>query len=237
MSAFLCHEYSRMQIVTTSFTLPSSRDVSEMTAGALRIQHLIEFIEDATEKSPDAVFDLSRSLIDTICKSILADLDVHVPKRKGTLDFLNATINALKLDLEYSESDSSTDDPVGITANGLYEAMRGISKLRNQQGMIAHGKDAYAPSSDNIQAQFVARAADAIVHILYRTHRKQVEQGTRSRICYKDYETENRQIDESYGDDHLIDLVQEFRVSEVLYKLDMEAYRNALIEVKNESAE
>lgn len=218
----------------TQFVLQASRHVSEMAAGAIHIKAQILAIESAIEQSPAFVFDLSKSLIDTVCKTILEDRGVKLPGKPESPALLRETLKALKLHHDDVDQTEKTYESLKKTANGLQTALTGICELRNAHGLIGHGRDGYAPALESVQAQFVASAADAIVHILYRSHRGYGNSGGPGRVFYEDFEKENSRIDESYDNDALTEFVKQFRPSEVLFKIDKEAYRAAIEDIKNE---
>ncbi|MCY4184736.1 MAG: abortive infection family protein [Rhodobacteraceae bacterium] len=219
------------------FVLQASRQVSEMAPGAIHIRMQIQAIETAIEQSPAFVFDLSKSLIDTVCKTILEDRGVKLPSNPNSSTLLKETLKALKLHHEDIDQTEKTFESLKKTANGLHTAFTGIYELRNRHGLIGHGRDGYAPALDNIQAQFVASAADTIVHLLYRSHKGYGGIETVSRIVYEDYGKENMLIDESYDDNSITEFVKKFRPSDVLYKMDRDSYRAAVEDVRNLEAE
>lgn len=216
------------------FVLQASRQVSEMAAGALHIHALIEAIEVAIDQSPSFVFDFSKSLIDTVCKTILNDRCVQIADNPDSPQLFRVTLNALKLHSDDLDETERTHSSLKKTINGLQTAINGICELRNSHGLIGHGQDGYASSLDKIQAQFVASATDAIVHILYRSHKGYGGTGGAARVIYEDNETKNVIIDESYDDDALTEFVKQFRPSEVLFKMDVNEYRSAVEDNKNE---
>ena len=220
----------------SQFTLQASRQISDMAAGAIHIHAQIKAIEVAIEQSPAFVFDLSKSLIDTVCKTILEDRGVNLPGKPKSAQLLTETLKTLKLHHEDIDQTEKTYESLKKTANGLQTALTGICELRNSHGLIGHGQDGYALALESIQAQFVARAADAIVHILYRSHKRYGGNEVKSRIIYEDYDNENTRIDELYDDDLMTDFVRQFRSSEILFKIDKEAYWVAINDVKNEEA-
>ncbi|MAS87170.1 MAG: hypothetical protein CMH30_04230 [Micavibrio sp.] len=217
-----------------AFILQASRQVSEMAAGAVHIKAQIQAIETAIDQSPAFVFDLSKSLIDTVCKTILEDRGVKLPGKPESPALLRETLKVLKMHHDDVDQTEKTYESLKKTANGLQTAMAGICELRNTHGLIGHGRDGYAPALESIQAQFVASTADTIIHILYRSHKGYGNGGAVSRIFYQDYDAENAQIDESYDDDALTEFVKQFRPSEVLFNMDKDAYKAAIEDIKNE---
>ena len=221
----------------TKFTLQFSRQVAEMAAGAIHIKTQIEAIERYVEESPSLVFDLSKSLIDTVCKTILEDRGKKLPsKTPDSPQLFKETLKALKLHHDDVDKTKKTDKNLKKIASGLQATFNAICELRNSHGLVGHGQDGYAPVMENTQAQFVASAADSIVHILYKSHKGYGENDTSVRVFYEDCEKENTHIDEVYNndDDVFLDLVKQFRPSEILFKMDEVAYREEIEEIRNE---
>lgn len=124
-----------------AFILQASRQISEMAAGAFHIKAQIQAIESAIEQSPAFVFDLSKSLIDTVCKTILEDRGVKLPGKPDSPELLRETLKALKLHHDDVDQTEKTYDSLKKTANGLQTAVAGICELRNTHGLIGHGQD------------------------------------------------------------------------------------------------
>ncbi len=221
----------------SKFLLQASRQILETAPRAINIDIQIQAIEAAIEQTPTLVFDLSKSLIDTVCKTILADRGVKLPGTPNSPKLLKETLKILDLHPVGIDHVPDTKKSLKNTVNGLLTAMGGISNLRNKQGLIGHGRDGYAPSLENIQAQFVAGAADAIVHILYQSHKGYGGKEANVRIIYEDYKKENDRIDESFDEYSMIEFVNQFLPSEILFKMDKEEYRNAINDVRNEETE
>ena len=219
------------------YTLQSSRQVLDMAAGAIHIRAQIYAIESAIEQSPSFVFDLSKSLIDTVCKTILKDRAVSLPGKPASHELLNETLKVLNLHHEDIDKTKKTYDSLKKTANGLNTALSGICELRNRHGVIGHGQDGYALALECIQAQFVAGAADTIVHILYQSHKEYGDGAVKSRVFYENYESENIEIDNLYDDDSISEFIKKFRASEVLFLMDRASYQEAIDGLRNEDEE
>ena len=221
----------------TPFILQSSRQVSKMAPGAIHIRNQVDAIEYAMEHSPSSVFDQSKALVDTVCKTILEDRKIGTEDNPDSPKLFKRTLKVLKLHPDEIDETKETSDSIKKTANGLMTTIQGICELRNSNGSIGHGIDGYALSLENIQAQFVALAADALVHILYRCHKEYGDIGTQFRIVYEDYGDENNQIDDSYNDDALMEFIKNFKPSDILYKLDKIAYQDEINNLQNEAAD
>lgn len=110
--------------------------------------------------------------------------------------------------------------------------------MRNSQGFASHGPDGYMEALDPIQAVFAARSADALVHFLFNAHRSyakpmvrdngnnkpslyEMEQ-EREAVNYVAHPEFNYYIDELYWPTEIFGT--EYKTSEVLSKVDVEAY-------------
>lgn len=213
--------------------LQASRQIAEMAAGAIHIIAQIEAIESAIQKSPAFVFDLSKSLIDIVCKTILKDRGVDPQNKFDTPQLLKETLKILPLHHDDIDRTEKTYESLKKIANGLQTAVAGVCELRNMHGIIGHGQDGYALTLESIHAHFVASAADTIVHILYRSHKNYPNSTNSSRIVYQDYEKENIIIDETLDDDYLVDFSKKFRPSELIYKMDVESYKSIILDIKD----
>ena len=171
-----------------------------------------------------------------MCWTILADYGVKLSGKPESAEILKETLKTLKLHHEDVDETKKTYESLKKTVNGLHTTLRGICELRNSHGLVGHGRDGYAPAMEGTQAQFVASAADAIVHILYMSHKGYGGNDTSLRVVYEDYEKENVRLDESFDVDSMVEFVKNFLPSEVLFKMDKVAYRAEIEKVRNEDA-
>lgn len=221
----------------SKFELHGSRQVSEIAAGASNILQQITAIESAIENNtPSFVFDISKSLVDTICKTILEDRGKKPDRKLSSSDLLKITLKELKLYRDDVEDAKKAQKDLKEIVNGLRTAFSGICDLRNTFGVVGHGMDGYADSLENTQAIFTARATDAIVHFLYLTHKEYSEFNNESRIVYDDYEVENKQIDENFDEEAMEKFIEKFKPSEILYKLDKITYRSTIEDIRNKGS-
>ena len=118
------------------------------------------------------------------------------------------------------------NDSLRRVVSGLVAVVQNLCELRNAQGMASHGKDAFAASLEPIQAQFAARAADTLVCYLFRAHKSYLFVPPTTRLRYGDYNDFDSYVDENSQPIQILAL--QYVPSEVLFKLDVEAYRDAL---------
>lgn len=189
------------------------------------IEQQVQALEDAILRVPDFAFDLSKTLIETICKTILADIGQPAVNLDGP-QLLKETTNRLSLLPRGHTETKKTRDSITRTLKGLETAVQGLCELRNNFGLSSHGRDGFSARLDLRQATLAAQAADTIVSFLYRTHRDALAQTPGARVYYEDHADFNDAFD---LDNELIRLGDlELLPSRVLYHADTEAYKAAL---------
>jgi hypothetical protein len=101
----------------------------------------------------EAAITRASSLIETICKHILHNLNVELPNKEGIQELFKAASSALDLDPSKQVNHELKD-----LCSGLITVVQNLGTLRNKFG-IAHGKDpAYIGLSDS-QARLAVNAA------------------------------------------------------------------------------
>lgn len=205
------------------FMMQGARQVLALAGAALHLEQQIKAIEQAVRDAPNLTFDLARSLVETVCKTILTDRGTAPPSKYN--DLLKDTFAAVQL--APPEAEAAVIEGFQKIIGGLDSAIGGISALRQNMGLASHGKDAYNLPMEDIQAEFIARAADAIVSFLYRCHRQY--SGLEARhLVYENYTLLNEYIDET--NDPVRIFQYELLPSKVLFHTDREAYREQVME-------
>lgn len=223
-------ETKNLSSSSAEFKMTGAREVLDYTGGSARISEQIKGIELALVESPGFAFDLSKALIETICKTIHSDRSIPVDNKQKLPELFKATCKILRLSPD-SISGSTAEDSLKKTANGMLTTIQGICELRRSYGTASHGREATEESLESEQAEFVARIADALVVFLYRAHRS-FPTGKSLRIDFKDQNDFNDYIDEANSPVNIFDL--EYRPSEVLFYIDYDAYRDALEDYRSD---
>ena len=190
------------------------------------IEQQIEAIENALESIPDFAFDLSKTLVESVCKTVLADIGQPTDPNWSTPKLLKETANRLNLLPRNHPDPAKASESVAKTIRGMAQTIQGLCELRNNYGMASHGRDAFSARLELRQATLAARAADTIVSFLYRVHRDALMQSPGARIYYEDHTGFNEAFDNDNETIRVNDLG--LRPSEVLFKGDPEAYKAAL---------
>lgn len=153
------------------------------------IEQQIDAIENAMESVPDFAFDLSKTLIESVCKTVLADIGHPANSNWDTPKLLKETTNRLSLLPRNHPNAAKARDSVEKTVRGMLQAVQGLCEFRNRYGRASHGRDAFSARLGLRQAMLAAQAADTIVSFLYRMHRDALNEEPGARIYYEDHTT------------------------------------------------
>jgi len=205
---------------TSHFIMHGAREVID--SGAEHITQQVSAIENAVmENNSGMVIDLSNSLIESACITILKDRGKPVPDNKNRPYLFRDTISCLRLVSADHPNSEEVERSIKKTIGSFLTLITAISELRRLEGAASHGKDAYKPQIDMVHAQLVARSADTIVNYLFNTHRMPFQYDP-VRSHYADLPDFNEFIDENNEAVKIFDLT--FDPSEVLYYTDNAAY-------------
>lgn len=190
------------------------------------LEQQIRAIENALESVPDFAFDLSKTLVESVCKTVLADMGQPADPNWDAPKLLKETTNRLALLPRNHPNPAKARDSVAKTIRGLLQTIQGLCELRNGYGMASHGRDGFAARLDLRQATLAAQAADTIVSFLYRIHRDAMSQTPGARIYYEDHADFNEVFDRNNEMIRLGEL--ELLPSRAMFHTDPEAYKAAL---------
>jgi hypothetical protein len=221
-------------LVAFSFTMHGCREVLRTATTAIHIELQVNAIESAVSENPGLAADLSKSLIETICKTILKDRGVEVKGSPDAPELFKEVLRNMKLLPERDGVDKRVPEGLEKTVRGLIQAVQGLSEVRNSAGFASHGRDAYQPQLlEAMQAILVAQSADTIVHFLYSVHKANLLSNGLGRIRYEDNQDFNDFTDELHDAISIFNFT--FKPSEVLFKLDEVGYRVAYTDYQEQS--
>jgi hypothetical protein len=191
------------------------------------IEQTVEAIESAVDRVPDFAFDLSKTLIESVCKTVLADIGQPADPGWDCPRLLRETTNRLSMLPRNHPDAANARGSIEKTIRGLLQTVQGLCELRNNYGIASHGRDGFAARLDVRQATLAAQAADTIVSFLYRIHRDTSSDSPGARVYYEDHETFNQAFDAA----NEVVVLGESRLqpSFVLFRADPEAYKAALL--------
>lgn len=208
------------------FQLRGCRELLEHYADSLQIQSAIDVIETAIPDSPGVAFTHCRGLLETVCRTILADRGVETEANPKPAWLMSETLRVLKLTPETFDGDTATESGVGDVLGGMNRLMLGVVALRKSQGVGPHGRDALEAVLDAEYAVIVAHAVDSAAALLYRLHRKQAESDPLKRMRFGDYADFDKRLDDN-NPDLLVDDIP-IQASKALYLLEFDEYQTKL---------
>ncbi|WP_375687973.1 abortive infection family protein [Pseudooceanicola sp. LIPI14-2-Ac024] len=216
-----------MAVEAHPFRLTACRELMERHPGALRIEQQVRAIEASYPNDPGTMVVFCRSIIETTCKTILADRSVEIP---GNPKFSELMLRARQvLGLEKPREGQTSDltrKNLGMITGGIGQIVEGLGNLRNSDGSFAHGADAYAPLFDIEYAEILARAADAAVGFLFKSHLSQIDVDPHDRVSFGSYREFDDIVD--YQSDEISIFEAPIRPSEALYHCEPQLYDNEL---------
>lgn len=206
---------------STPFLMHGARDA--FAAGLTHIEEQVRSIEQAVVENPALTFDLARTLIETVCRTILTERKIEFSKGDDLPKLFKTTSNHLPFLPTTASSEAEVRRRLSQTLNGLSTAIQGICELRNQCGFASHGSGQPRPVMETPQALMAAEAADTIVGFLHRVHRMARAPARSPRELYEANQPFNDSVDDAHGPIRILDV--ELRASEVLFQMEPETYR------------
>ncbi len=208
----------------SSFVMHGAR--TAIAGGMQHISRQVTSIESAIDENQGYAFDLAKTLIESVCKTILNERSVAYSTSDDLPKLFKTVINNLPLLPKNVSDEAKVRKSLAQTIGGLHSAVQGICELRNACGFASHGGDENQPALESVQALLAAESADAIVGFLFRVHRSEGKASANVRIEYEDNETFNAHVDEIHQMVQIFD--NEYRPSEVLFRVDTVAYETYL---------
>lgn len=128
-------------------------------------------MENAVNTDPSLAIGTAKELIETCCKTILADRGKTLPNCPDVSDLTKAVFKELHLlpeDVPDSKKGSKT---VKRLLSNLSTVGIGLAELRNHYG-TGHGKDAQTTGLKPRHAKLAAGTAATLATFLYDTHKE-----------------------------------------------------------------
>ena len=209
-----------------AFVMHGAREV--VRAGALHLEQQIAAIEGAVSTNPGLAFDISKTLLESACKTVLSERMCGYDQGWELPRLLKETLSQLRLAPMGLEAEREVTRSMHKMAGGLQTVVQGICELRNSHGFASHGKDASFQQLESVQALLVARSVDTIVNFLFQVHRAYHSGQVARPLAYDENPAFNESVDSTF---RLIQIFEsEFKPSEVLFQMEPETYRVYLAE-------
>ncbi|TRB06350.1 hypothetical protein EXN61_14335 [Agrobacterium tumefaciens] len=212
-----------------AFRLTACRELMESHPESLVIRQQVEALEEALPDKPGIAVSFCRTLIETTCKTILIDRGLTPDGAWEAPKLIAETTKYLHLGIhDDGQADPTLRSGAEKLVRGVNSIIDGVVEIRNAHGSAAHGADAYAPMLDVRYAELLARATDAVVGLLFKTHLNGAEKAPMTRLRYGSFKDFDEWIDSDFGP--FIVLETPLVASESLFRTDLNSYRTALIE-------
>ncbi|MBI3207057.1 MAG: abortive infection family protein [Myxococcales bacterium] len=209
--------------VPDAFVMRGAR--AAMAQGLAHVEEQVTALERAVVENPGLAFDLAKTLVESACRTILTERQQPYASDDDLPKLFKTVTTFLPLSPP-SASSSGGHKSLKQTVNGLHTALQGVCELRNDFGFASHGSDGSRPRMESVQAILAAQAADTIVGFLHATHQQDRAVQRTVPLRFEDHADFNDYVDDAHSSVQIFDL--SFRASEVLFRVDHEAYRDAL---------
>jgi len=217
--------------LAANFQMDGARAILAGAPDALHLQQQILAIEKAVGETPALAIDLAKTLVETVCKTVLTDLKVAFGASDDCHALMRQTLLQLRLFPDRHLQPKDIQNQLTKLTKNLVSAVQCLSEIRNREGLASHGRDAFASSLEDLQAEFAARSADAIVRFIWAAHAKYRRTSPSQRLRYEEMSEFNGWIDNlQYEQTPVTIFESNYKQSEILFKLDLDAYRNAYAE-------
>ena len=197
-----------------------------MSGGLSHIGAQVQALERAVMENPGLAFDLARTVVESACRTILGERQIPFDSGDDLPTLFKTVASALPLLPATASDQTDARRSLVHTLSGLQTALQGVCELRNAYGFASHGPQGPRAPMETIQALLAAQAADTIIGFLYRVHRQE-----RAALPGVPLQYDNAAAFNDYVDDanEIVRIFQlQYRPSEVLFRVDLEAYRDML---------
>lgn len=144
--------------------------------GATQIQQQIKRMEQSIESDPALAIGTAKELIETCCKTILAERGVPLGKKSPDIsDLTKAVMRVLELVPEGVPEQKRGADTIKRILGNLASIGGGIAELRNLYG-TGHGQGGKATGLSPRHARLAVGSAATLVNFLFETHKEQTNQ-------------------------------------------------------------
>jgi len=151
----------------------------------------IESIELNKEGKPNIALDNSKSLLETISKTILNDKKISFENDLKIGALIKLTFGSLPVFHKISQKDAERGKKI---VNALSTIVIGIGEFRNEHGFFSHGQDMQKRNFDNYLVELVVESTDLLASFLIIAHSEDLN--NRKRLYYDEYPDFNKWFDD-----------------------------------------
>lgn len=216
---------------TLPFTLHGCWEVWEKMDQPKSIRRMIDLLEHSVFETPALAFDTAKALVESTCKTVLTERSSPVNPLWDIPKLLKEALKAIDLVPDGYEGEAA--ELMRQIAGGLQNAVKNLGELRTKEGLVGHGRDAFSKQLETTHAMFAAKAADTVVHFLYMAHLNYPTVTATPSLSLEDNPDFNQHVDDLH-EVFIFDGV--YSASEVLFRVDPEAYRDSLANFRADQA-
>ena len=118
---------------TSLFAMRGAREA--VAAGLVHIEQQVTALERAVTENPGLAFDLAKTLIESTCRTILAERSIVYEVTDELPKLFTTTSNSLPFLPASASGSIEVRKSLAQTLNGLKTAVQGVCELRNACGL------------------------------------------------------------------------------------------------------
>jgi hypothetical protein len=178
-------------------------------------------IETYRDNDGVLVLENCKALIESICKTILEDLDETIPSGENIQNLVSTACN--KMTCLPNTSD--------LTRSFVTVAQR-LGEFRNDFSVIGHGASVYQIEDrrnkiTRAATDFMITTVEQLAVFLITVYQEEYPTAIQKNIRYEDNTDFNQQLDEDIGPIQ-IGIYGPYSPSEILFNIEIDAYRTAI---------
>ena len=135
-------------------------------------------METAVQNDPSLAIGTAKELIETCCRTILAERGVEAPRNPDLVQLVKLTSKELELTPADIPERAKAVETIRRLLNNLATITQGITELRNQYG-TGHGREANSRGLTSRHAKLAVGSASTLAVFLVETHRARPSNGSR----------------------------------------------------------
>ena len=218
----------------STFVMYSAREA--VAGGMTYITSQVKALEDAVFNDPGLAFDLSKTVVESTCKTIIIERGGTVGPNDNLPTLFRNVAQSVPFLPAASSGDAAARTSLLKTLSGMSTALQGVCELRNAHGSISHGSARSRSTLERAQATLAAQAADSIIGFLFRVHKQSLTHNQKPPITYMDNPEFNDWIDRQCEPVKILNF-DPYNSSEVLFAVDPQAYKTAFAEYVTQEVE
>jgi hypothetical protein len=169
-------ENGRILLVNAHLRLQDIEAIARnIDAGEILTQ--IVRIEAAIETDPSLAIGTAKELVESCCKTILAERNVMIDRNADVPQLIKATMKELRLLPDSIPDSAKGADTIRRMLSNLGGVVTGLAEMRNLYGS-GHGREGKARGLAVRQAKLAAGAAGALTVFLFETHQQRTSETT-----------------------------------------------------------